>query len=103
MNTLTLIARSLIIFAFFVAPLFVYLFLQWRNKVEPQNNRVKISAFLVALVSAATLIGIINLSQHWPEATQVVWTGLESDLGGFSVGGPRERAIVGWPNGSCTP
>src|ERR1041385_6508041 len=103
MNMLTSIARSLIIFAFFVAPLIVYLLLQWRNKFGPQSNRPKVFVFSIALISAATFAAITNLSQHWPEATQVVWTGLESDLRGFVIGGPRERALVGWPNGSFTP
>src|SRR5215213_3457117 len=103
MNTLTLIARSLIIFAFFVAPVLVYPLLQWRNKISPASNKVKIFAFLIALTSAITLVAIVNLSQHWPEATQVVWTGLESDVRAFTIGGPRERAVVGWPNGSFTP
>src|SRR6185503_3018292 len=103
MNTFTAIARSLIILAFFVAPLLVFLLFQWRKKDGPQDNAAKIFAFVIALISAATYIGITNLSQHWPEATQIVWTGLESDVRDFAIGGPRERAVVGWPNGSFTP
>lgn len=103
MNTFTSIARSLIILAFFVAPLLAFLVFHWRKKDGPQDNTAKIFAFVIALISAATYIGITNLSQHWPEATQIVWTGLESDVRDFAIGGPRERATVGWPNGSFTP
>jgi cell division protein FtsW (lipid II flippase) len=103
MLTLLLIARALIICAFFLAPVLVYVLLQRRTGVESKINGAPAFALLIALISAAALFGIVKFSKQWPEATQVVWTGVESDPTDFAVGGPREGAIVGWPNGSFKP
>ncbi|HEV7745078.1 MAG TPA: FtsW/RodA/SpoVE family cell cycle protein [Pyrinomonadaceae bacterium] len=101
MPKLLLIARALIIFAFFFVPLLVYLLR--RVKADSKIDRAPVFGILIALISAATLFGIVNFSKQWPEATQVVWTGVESEPNGLSVGGARENAIVGWPNGSFKP
>ncbi|HEY9285758.1 MAG TPA: FtsW/RodA/SpoVE family cell cycle protein, partial [Pyrinomonadaceae bacterium] len=102
-ETLTTVARSLIIFAFFVAPLLVYLFARRGAAPERVAGVAPVAALCVALVSALAVLGVMHFSRHWPEATQVVWTGVEADARSFSIGGPREGALVGWPNGSFTP
>ncbi|MCA1591920.1 MAG: FtsW/RodA/SpoVE family cell cycle protein, partial [Acidobacteria bacterium] len=60
-------------------------------------------ALLTALITTCGVIGVIHLSAHWPEGTQVAWTGVESNAGPVVIGGAREESIVGWPNGSFSP
>jgi hypothetical protein len=102
MNTLTLVARSLIICAFFLLPLLALLLLHKPSR--PQRLRKAPGAALaVAVVSALAFLGIIFFSKHWPEGTQVAWTGVEASGRALSIGGAREGAVVGWPNGSFAP
>jgi len=103
MTKMLVIARSLIILSFFVLPLLIYIFRSRLNRPETKFGASSASAILIALISSAAVIGIVSFSSHWPESTQVVWTGIESDPTDLVIGSPRERAVVGWPNGSFTP
>lgn len=61
------------------------------------------SAFLVALISSAVVLLTLAYAPHWPGRTQIAWTGVEVTGQPLIVGGPREQALIAWPNESFTP
>ncbi len=97
------ILRSLIIFSFFVAPLIGYLLIARRRKPLFSAPLAPLPVLIIALISGLAALGVIHFSGHWPEATQAVWTGAETEARQFVIGGARESALIGWPNGSFTP
>lgn len=62
-----------------------------------------LAAAAVALISTLVILGVVFLSPQWPEGTQIAWTAVEANNKPLVIGGPREEAIVGWPNGSFSP
>ncbi len=86
----------------FYAPLVIYLvlYLLWRERLRSLSLLL---AALIALVSFAAVLWRVFFSPHWPEGTQITWTGVESSSGPIIIGGSQEDAITAWPNGSFSP
>jgi cell division protein FtsW (lipid II flippase) len=93
----------MIILCLFLAPLLVYFILPRLFTPARLLAALPVYSLLAALVTALGVLGVIQFSGHWPEGTQVAWTGVESSAGPLVIGGPREEAVVGWPNGSFSP
>jgi cell division protein FtsW (lipid II flippase) len=91
----------IILFCFFL-PLFLYLILH-RFLTPTRSFWLRVLVLFMAFVSGVTIIAITGFSGHWPQATQIVWTGVESSDGNLNIGGVREEAIIGWSNGSFAP
>src|SRR5215208_3253005 len=90
----------------FLLPLIAYivLYVVVRKKRIAFISRTSApAAAAVSLISTLVLLGVVFLSPQWPEGTQIAWTAVEAEGKPLVVGGPREEAVVGWPNGSFTP
>ncbi|MGI8783249.1 MAG: hypothetical protein ACR2L2_06320 [Acidobacteriota bacterium] len=85
----------------FLAPLLIYCVLFRRFP----NARLMpfVLAAAVAIWSAVAVIVVISFSPHWPDGTQIAWTGVETSGRTIRIGGPREQSVVGWPSGAFKP
>src|ERR1041384_7415234 len=97
----------MIIAACFLAPLLLYfgIYVFDRNRPQQQSRLARasvIAAVLIAVISSMAVL-VVLFSSRWPEGTQIAWTGIERTGSSLVVGGPREEATVGWPNGSFAP
>lgn len=72
--------------------------------LRPGGQPVRL-AILSAVPAIATLLAAAALLTDWPGGTQVAWTGVEAGTPEHSVaiGGPRDEALVAWPNGRFSP
>lgn len=90
----------------FLLPLIAYiaLYVVLRKKRPALIGPASVlAAAAVALISTLVILGVVFLSPQWPEGTQIAWTAVEANNKPLVIGGPREEAIVGWPNGSFSP
>lgn len=88
----------------FVAPVIAYLALYFFVSRRKSSLPYVIAAILIPLLSAATVMGLVFSSSYWREGARVAWTGLSAASGKpLVIGGPRERAVIGWPNGAFAP
>jgi cell division protein FtsW (lipid II flippase) len=91
----------IIFFCFLLPPL---LYILSHSFLKATRERLLIAFVLfIALVSGSAIFVVTRYSGQWPEATQVVWSGVEAADGILNVGGVREESLVGWPNGSFAP
>lgn len=60
-------------------------------------------AALAALLALASVLLILRFATDWSAKTQVEWTGFEVVGQPLVVGGPRDEAVVAWPNESFSP
>src|SRR5262245_15091755 len=90
----------------FLLPLIAYIVLyvvlrkkrlSWIGPASP------LAAASVAIISTLVILAVVFFSPQWPEGTQIAWTSVEANNKPLVVGGAREEAVVGWPNGSFTP
>lgn len=90
----------------FLLPLIAYIVLyvvlrkkrlSWIGPASP------LAAAGVAIISTLVILAVVFFSPQWPEGTQIAWTSVEANNKPLVVGGAREEAVVGWPNGSFTP
>lgn len=86
----------------FFAPLLVYIALYFYARTRLRRTSL-IAAALIAFISSMAVLKGVFFSSHWPKGTEVAWTGIESTGDALSIGGPLEKAVVGWPNGSFAP
>ncbi|MDX6695170.1 MAG: hypothetical protein QOF02_2773 [Blastocatellia bacterium] len=93
----------MIILFLFLLPLLVYFVLPRLFTPARLLTALPFYALLTALIAACGVLGVMRFSAHWPEGTQVAWTGVEASAGPVVIGGAREEAVVGWPNGSFSP
>ncbi len=91
----------IILFSLFL-PLFLYVLLH-RFLTPTRSGCLKFFVLFTAFISCVTVIVVTHFSGHWTQGTQIVWTGVESSDGNINIGGVREEAITGWPNGSFAP
>jgi cell division protein FtsW (lipid II flippase) len=90
----------------FLLPLLLYIALYvWLRRKRPGSvgRAATLAAAGVALITSAFILGVAFLSPQWPEGTQIAWTAVEASSKPLVIGGAREEAVVGWPNGSFTP
>lgn len=87
----------------FLLPLILYILLRRVFADTRLGLSSFIAAILVALISSGAIIGIIFSSAHWPEGTQIAWTGIEATRKPLAIGGLREEAVISWPNGASAP
>ncbi|MGA9771292.1 MAG: FtsW/RodA/SpoVE family cell cycle protein [Blastocatellia bacterium] len=85
-----------------VAYISLYFFLR-RKRPNLVGRSAILAAACVAVIAAFTVIAVAYISPQWPEGMQIAWTAIEANNKPLAVGGPREEAVVGWPNGSFTP
>ncbi len=95
----------MVIFLGFFLPLVAYLALYvWLGKKQvPTGLLSMLLAAAIALWSAAWTLGVVFWSPEWRDSAQIAWTGVEASNKPMVIGGAREEAIVGWPNGAFSP
>lgn len=92
------------IFLCFLLPLAAYFALYFFAPRQLLGRFALWGAVAVALISSTAVVFVTRSSTHWPEDTQVAWTGVSvADGKPLVMGGAREEAVVGWPNDSFDP
>ncbi|MDT7602922.1 MAG: hypothetical protein QOF61_919, partial [Acidobacteriota bacterium] len=88
----------------FLLPLLIYFALRFLLPKPWLGRGSLIGALGVALISSLCVLAVVFTSPHWPEGTQIAWTGVAANGGRQIVlGGAEEEAISGYPNGAFAP
>jgi len=69
------------------------------------ENRPLLLGAICALLAAALIVVYLDREPQWRAASEIAWTGVGASTSSdpLVMGGPREQALVGWPNGAFFP